>query len=316
MSRLAPILALLLTALAAGRADAAPQPVRPDRIESVRLDAHGRAELELRLEERRRLEADILVVDERFGRIDVSVLGAEGASQPLGYAAAGPLRLVVQSEHPAAGRVALRIRADPSTDPFEPNDARGQATRAAPPFSGWIELAPGDQDWFALPSGPAGVVGVRLSGVGGVEAALHDGAGAPLPQDQVAGDLDSGARYLEAPAGAVYLVLSVPADRSGGPQAGRIEIVRYAASKDAAGRLVTIGLAEDDPARRQLELAAAAMGAQTFSAEDEAGVAAAFSDALAPAAPERTDWSVFAALGVLLAALVALAAAALVSRRA
>lgn len=298
--------ALALSALLASGAAAKPRPVAVDlgEIETVALDKDGVARLTVQMEERGRLGFDVFAAPDAAGEIIVETLDDKGEPVPLGMPA-GPGRVTAQvrAQNPLAARIQLRLRADPSLDLFEPNDKRGKAARVEPPFDGWIESGPGDEDWFVFNSPSKGVVGVKLEPPPYGEVLILDSQGESVYGSGERG-VPYGIAYAPAEPGRMYVVVRGPPDNPSAPAVmSRLTIAHYRTPPRADGRVVTLGLEEDEVTRGQLDLAARAAGAEAVSASDADGVAAALTAAAAEPAPSNGAWRWIAA--AVLAATVA-----------
>jgi hypothetical protein len=301
MKRLAALAAALLIA---GAAQAAPPAFPLGEIRPLSLDAAGQTVVTVKPKGLAVLEADIFAAPDAAGDIVLEVLGKDGQPLPPGSPAGpGPVQVRIKAASPGATRIQLRVRADPSVDGFEPNDARGKARKAALPFAGWIEIGPGDQDWFRVEAPAGGVVGVSLSPTPAGRLRFLDARGAVIQETAANGSIGGGITYVATRGGRLYVVVEGP--ESGGRQVSRLTISRYAAPRGADGALVTVGVGEDSETREQLNLAARAAGAKAIDAQDADAIGGALTEALAttPAAAKRPPW-----LMALIAAL-ALAAA-------
>jgi hypothetical protein len=301
MMRLAAILFAAL--LVAGPARAAPPAFPVGEVQGLSLDAAGQAVVTVKPGRLAVLEADVFAAPDAAGEIVLEVLGKDGQPLPSGVAVGpGPVTVRIKAANSGAARVQVRIRADPSVDGFEPNDSKDRAQTVTAPFSGWIEMGPGDQDWFRIDAPADGVVGVGLDPPSNGRLRFLDERGAVIQETAEDGYVAEGITYVAARGKRMYIVIEGP--ESGPRFVSRLTISRYAKPGGQDGALVTVGLADQDETVRQLNLAAQAAGARTLTGEDADSIGAALIDALAEPekAPARTPWLLLGGAALLIAA--------------
>ncbi|MDP1738819.1 MAG: hypothetical protein Q8L23_15440 [Caulobacter sp.] len=301
MMRLAALLAVAL--LVAGPARAAPPAFPVGEVRSLSLNAAGEVVVTVKPGRRAVLEADVFAAPDAAGDITLEVLDKAGHPLPSGLAAGpGPVTVRIKAANPGAATIQIRVRADPSVDGFEPNDSKDRARPATVPFSGWIEMGPGDQDWFRIDAPADGVVGVGLNPPSNGRLRFLDERGAVIQETAEDGYVAEGITYVAARGRRMYIIIEGP--ESGPRFVSRLTISRYAKPGGQDGALVTVGLADQDETVNQLNLAAQAAGARTLSAEDADTISSALTEALAePAkAPARTPWLLAIGAALLIAA--------------
>ncbi len=296
--------ALLFAALlVAGPALAAPPVFPVGEIRNLSLDATGAAVVTVKPGRLAVLEADIFGAPDAAGDIVLEVLDNDGQPLPAGVASGpGAVTVRIKAEKPGAATIQIRIRADPSVDGFEPNDSKDKARPATVPFSGWIEMGPGDQDWFRIDAPADGVVGVGLNPPSSGKLRFLDERGAVIQETAEDGYVAQGITYVAARGKRMYIVIEGP--ESGPRFVSRLTISRYAKPGGQDGALVTVGLADQDETVRQLNLAAQAAGARTLTGEDADSIGAALTEALAEPAKGRakTPWLLVGLAALLIAA--------------
>lgn len=301
MMRLAALLVIAL--LIAGPAKAAPPAFPVGEVRSLSLNAAGEAVVTVKPGRRAVLEADVFAAPDAAGDITLEVLDKAGQPSPSGLAAGpGPVTVRIKAANPGAATIQIRVRADPSVDGFEPNDAKGRARTATLPFDGWIEIGPGDQDWFRIDAPADGVVGVSLSPRPSGRLRFLDERGEVIQETAEDGYIASGITYVAARGRRMYVVIE--GSDSGPRFVSRLTISRYAKPGGQDGALVTVGLADQDDMVNQLNLAAQAAGARTLSAEDADRISGALTEALAEPtkAPAGTPWLLVGGAALLIAA--------------
>jgi hypothetical protein len=311
---------ILLSALLLGLAGLTPvlaqrpQTVEPGAIETIRLDAEGRAVLRVTATDAGVPAFDLLAGPE--GLDSVSVLTGEGEKVvPMAVPqvlAPGRHDLTIQGAARPDGRtmeIQGRLRLDPPLDAFEPNDAREQARRIELPFYQIIRTAQGDPDWFRIETQNGGVIGIHLHHFGdaytGPQLTVLEADGTVIFQTGDNAYAWQSMRYVRSTGRPIYLgITDSQAWDEGNARAFKaLEIVRYIPNAPVNGSLITLGLESEDPSFYQLDLVGEALGAAVRPAGEAEIVASELARAagLAP----RALWPRLLAAGLLLAALAA-----------
>lgn len=297
---------LIVCLLLASPARAAPPAFAVGEVRVLTLNAGGEAVITVKPGRLAVLEADVFAAPDTTGDIVLEVLGKDGLPLPSGVAAGpGPVTARIRAAHPGAATIQIRIRADPSVDGYEPNDDKAHARPVTLPFDGWIEIRPGDQDWFRVDAPSEGVVGVSLNPVPTGRLRFVDEAGKVIQETAEDSYIAGGITYAAARGRRLYVVIE--GAKSGERQVSRLTISSYATPGGSDGALVTVDIADQDETVDQLNLAARAAGASTLSANDAVAIDSALTDTLA--APKgisaEPSWTVALVAGLL--ALLAIA---------
>ncbi|WP_143742984.1 hypothetical protein [Maricaulis sp. W15] len=280
------IMVVLVTAFATGPS-ATQTRLDPNEITLVEFDEAGWAEISVRLERPAQIRFDVFSGPEALTEVTVRAIEDDAAAGKVMDAPVmmlGPgrhsLRLMASGPAGAAGGVVQgRLFARPPNDAFEPNNVVEQARDIDLPFHSVIRLANNDWDWFRIDPPRRGVLGIQLhawrAGYDGPEIRVVDADGESLYVSPTTSGGWNGMRYVQVSGRPVYVGVTDPGawlDRQTDGYKS-LEIVMIQPLDRMEGQLITLGLAEDDPALHQLAQIGEALGVELRAANESGAVA-------------------------------------------
>lgn len=205
--------------------------------------------------------------------------------------------------------VPVFLAAQPSLDPYEPNDSVATATPITLPFAGWVCLHSQSYDWFSFTAEAGGLYQVRLDHPGWQPDAglqlyqLDDGTATFIPDISYFAGADYTAIYGRLTPGRYSILAYRKSDAPGNNGVLRLHLRRLAADSEPLGdvRIMTLGLTPESNDYKIISALGDLIRHEVSEVESAEDVATALretvGDADAPTDPERLGTTTAAASG-------------------